>query len=325
MLRTLSTMQTMAYSKKIRKYLLILLIAGWAITLAYKHFSHKVPEKHLYHDNRILMGTFWEVTSPVKEASGIVFTEVARLEQLLSKYNPTSEISILNRTGKLKVSPDTFYVIKKSKEFYQLTDGAFDITVEPLVELWGFSNLKTKVPTTEEINSTLKIIGSDKIILHENDSVVEFKFPKMKIDLGGIAKGFALDYAIKELKKNNINNCLINAGGQVYALGNKFASPWKIAIKDPRKPGVSGTLELKNQSASTSGDYEQFFLKNGKRYCHIIDPKTGYPVNSGITSVTIIDDSSLNADALSTAVFISGEDGVEMLKNKFSETKFYIK
>jgi len=333
----------MAYSKKIRKYLLILLIAGWAITLAYKHFSLKTPEKHLYHDNRILMGTFWEVTSPVKEASGIVFTEVARLEQLLSKYNPTSEISILNRTGKLKVSPDTFYVIKKSKEFYQLTDGAFDITVEPLVELWGFTPLavpakagaglltgfptqETKVPPTDEkIKFTLKMIGSDKIVLHENNFVVEFKLSEMKIDLGGIAKGFALDCAVKKLKKNNINNCLINAGGQVYALGNKFASPWKIAIKDPRKPGVSGTLELKNQSASTSGDYEQFFLKNGKRYCHIIDPKTGYPVNSGITSVTIIDDSSLNADALSTAVFISGEDGVEMLKNKFPETKFYIK
>ncbi|MDO9572436.1 MAG: FAD:protein FMN transferase [Candidatus Omnitrophota bacterium] len=325
MLRTLSTMQTMAYSKKIRKYLLILLIAGWAITLAYKHFSLQIPEKHLYHDNRILMGTFWEVTSPVKEASGIVFTEVARLEQLLSKYNPTSEISILNRTGKLKVSSDTFYIIKKSKEFYQLTDGAFDITIAPLVELWGFSNLKTKVPTTEEINSTLKIIGSDKIILHKNDSVVEFKLPKMKIDLGGIAKGFALDCAIKKLKENKINSCLINAGGQVYALGNKFSSTWKIAIKNPRKPSVLETLELNNQSVSTSGDYEQFFLKDGKRYCHIINSKTGYPVNSGVTSVTIIDDSGLNADALSTAVFTLGEDGVEMLKKKFPETKFYIK
>lgn len=325
MLRTLSTMQTMAYSKKIRKYLLILLIAGWAITLAYKHFSLQIPEKHLYHDNRILMGTFWEVTSPVKEASGIVFTEVARLEQLLSKYNPTSEISILNRTGKLKVSSDTFYIIKKSKEFYQLTDGAFDITIAPLVELWGFSNLKTKVPTTEEINSTLKIIGSDKIILHENDSMVEFKLPKMKIDLGGIAKGFALDCAIKKLKENKINSCLINAGGQVYALGNKFSSPWKIAIKNPRKPSVLETLELNNQSVSTSGDYEQFFLKDEKRYCHIINSKTGYPVNSGVTSVTIIDDSGLNADALSTAVFILGEDRVEMLKKKFPKTKFYIK
>ena len=128
---------------------------------------------------------------------------------------------------------------------------------------------------------------------------------------------------IKELKKNNINNCLINAGGQVYALGNKFASPWKIAIKDPRKSSALETLELLNQSASTSGGYEQFFLKNGKRYCHIINPKTGYPVDSGIFSVTVIDNSALTADALSTAAFILGKEGVEMLMKKFPETEFF--
>ncbi len=313
----------MAYSKKTRKYLLILLIAGWAITLIYKHYApqiNKQPEQ-LYHNNRILMGTFWEVTSPAKQASAIVFAEVERLEQLFSKYIPTSEVSILNRTGKLKVSPDTFYIIKKSKEFYQLTDGAFDITVAPLVELWGFSNLKTKVPTAEEINSTLKVIGSDKIILQENNSVVEFKLPEMKIDLGGIAKGYALDCAIKKLKENKINSCLINAGGQVYALGNKFSSPWKIAIKNPRKPGVLETLELNNQSASTSGDYEQFFLKDGKRYCHIINPKTGYPAEAQITSVTIIADQGLTADALSTAIFVLGKKRGEVLAKQFTNIK----
>ena len=121
----------------------------------------------------------------------------------------------------------------------------------------------------------------------------------MKIDLGGIAKGFALDCAIKKLKEHNINNCLINAGGQVYALGDKLGKPCKIAIKDPRQPGISGTLELNNQSVSTSGDYEQFFLKNGKRYCHIIDPKTGYPADTQIFSVTVIANDGLTADALS--------------------------
>ncbi len=316
----------MAYSKKTRKYLLIILITGWAITLIYKHYSPRIsrqPEQ-LYQDNRILMGTFWEVISPEKQASEIVFAEVNRLEQLLSKYKETSEISILNHAGKLKVSPDTFYIIKKAKEFYQLTDGAFDITVAPLVELWGFSNLETKIPAAEEINSTLKVTGSDKIILHENNSVVEFKFLKMKIDLGGIAKGFALDCAIQKLKRNNINSCLISAGGQVYALGNKFSKPWKIAIKDPRKPGASEPLELKNQSASTSGDYEQFFLKNGKRYCHIINPKTGYPADTGVASVTVIADQGLTADALSTAIFVLGKTKSEELLKKFYGTKAII-
>ncbi|MDD5097147.1 MAG: FAD:protein FMN transferase [Candidatus Omnitrophica bacterium] len=313
----------MAYSKKTRKYLLIFLFIGWGITLAYKHYwpqINKQTEK-LYRDNRILMGTFWEVTSPDKTAGKIVFTEVDRLDQLLSKYIPTSEVSILNHTGKLKVSSDTFYIIKKSKEFYQLTDGAFDITVAPLVDLWGFSDLKTKVPTLDEINSTLKIIGSDKIILQENDSVVEFKLPKMKIDLGGIAKGYALDCAVKKLKEHKINSCLINAGGQVYALGNKFNSPWKIGIKNPRKPGVSQTLELKNQSVSTSGDYEQFFLKDGVRYCHIINPKTGYPADTLVASVTIIAGQGLTADALSTALFILEETKSKELLKKFNAEK----
>ena len=313
----------MAYSKKIRKYLLILLLTGWAITLIYRHNSPQRDEdqKRLYRDNRLLMGTFWEVTSPEKKASSIVFAEASRLEQLFSKYNPTSEISLLNHTGKLKVSPETFQLIKKSKEFYQLTDGAFDITVAPLVELWGFTRHETEIPADEKIKSTLLLIGSDKIILHEDNSVVEFMLPQMKIDLGAIAKGFALDCAVKKLKKNNINSCLINAGGQVYALGDKFGAPWKIAIKNPREPGISETLELKNQSASTSGDYEQFFLKNGKRYSHIINPKTGYPIDTQTHSVTIIADNGLTADALSTAIFILGKDkGAELLK-KISGTK----
>lgn len=314
------------YSAKTRKYLLLLLILGWAITLAYKYFSYQInkqPEQ-LYHNNRILMGTFWEVTSPDKQASAIVFAEVERLEQLFSKYKEDSEISRLNRTGELKVSLDTFQIIKKSKEFYQLTDGAFDITVSPLVELWGFTKQKPEVPNDEKIKSALLLVGSDKIILHEKDSVVEFKLSGMKIDLGGIAKGYALDCAVKKLKENNIASCLINAGGQVYALGDKFAKPWKIAIKNPRKSGVLETLVLLNQSASTSGDYEQFFWKNGKRYAHIINPKTGYPVDSLIHSITIIANNGITADALSTAIFVLGKTKGEELLKKIPKTRIII-
>jgi len=271
------------------------------------------------------MGTFWEVTSPDKKASQIVFNEVNRLDQLLSKYNPRSEISILNRTGKLKVSSDTFYLIKKSKEFWQISDGAFDISVASLVDLWGFSDKKTKIPTDKEIQLTLALVGSDKIILQENNSMVEFKLPGMKIDLGAIAKGYALDCAVKKLKESKINSCLINAGGQVYALGEKFSSPWKIAIKNPRQPGNLEVLTLKDQSSSTSGDYQQYFQVNNKRYSHIINPKTGYPVDSKINSVTVIDKSGLNADALSTTIFILGTKEIKRLLTEFPDTKIYIK
>jgi thiamine biosynthesis lipoprotein len=317
----------MAFTPNFRKYLVIFLILGWMITLTYKYYFNKPlnSQRQIFRSTRMLMGTFWEVQSPDKKASEIVFNEVQRLELLLSKYQATSEISLLNRIGKLKVSPETFYIIKKSKEFWQTTDGAFDITVAPLIELWGFSSHQAKLPDNEEVKSVLKLIGSDKIILQENNSVVEFKLSGMKIDLGAIAKGFAIDCAIKKLKENKIKSCLINAGGQIYALGEKFSSSWKIAIKDPRQPGNLETLTLKDQSSSTSGDYQQYFQINNKRYCHIINPKTGYPVNSRINSVTVINKSGLNADALSTTIFILGTKEIKRLLIEFPDTKIYIK
>ncbi len=318
----------MAFTPKTRKYLVAFLIIGWLFTLIYSFLRHPPqypPQvKKLYRDNRVLMGTFWEVTSPDKEAAGIVFAETSRLEQLLSKYIPDSEISRLNKAGKLKVSPDTFYIIKKSRELCSATGGAFDITVAPLVDLWGFTDRKFRVPEAAEIREVLTRVGSDKIILHENDNVVEFKIPGMKIDLGGIAKGYALDCAVKKLKAKNIRSCLINAGGQVYALGDKFGQSWKVAVQGARKAEITGALELKNQSASTSGDYQQYFLIGNKRYCHIIDPATGYPAQAGIASVTVISGSGTEADAFSTAVFVLGKEKAKTLARKFNNLEIKI-
>jgi thiamine biosynthesis lipoprotein len=319
----------MAFSAKTRSYLAAFLIIGWSITLIYFVLRFNPPKyplkaKRLYHDNRLLMGTFWQVSSPNKEAGAIVFSEASRIEQLLSKYLQTSEISKLNRLGKLKVSADTFYIIKKSQEFWLKTSGAFDITVAPLVDLWGFTNQEFQVPNDDKIRDVLKLVGSDKIILHEKDNMVEFKIPGMKIDLGAIAKGFALDCAVKKLRERNIDSCLINAGGQVYALGDKFGQSWKIAIRGASKSEIAGTLELKNKSASTSGNYEQFFFKNGKRYCHIIDPRSGYPTDAQITSVTIIANQGLTADVLSTAIFVLGEKRSGEVLKKFPETQIRI-
>jgi FAD:protein FMN transferase len=312
----------MAFNLKTRKYLVIFLVLGWLFTLAYlslryKTFTCPLRTKQLYRDNRLLMGTFWEVTSSDRRAGGIVFTEASRIEQLLSKYIPDSEVSKLNRSGRLKCSPETFYLIKKSLEFYRASNGAFDITVGPLIDLWGFSNRDFRVPGDEQVKAALKLVGSDKIILHEKDNVVEFALSGMEIDLGGIAKGYALDCAVKKLKENNINSCLINAGGQVYGLGDKFGKSWKVAIRGAKKPEISGTLVLRDQSASTSGNYEQFFLKEGRRYCHIIDPRTGYPAQTRITSVTVLADQGLTADALSTALFILGKDKINEISEKF--------
>jgi thiamine biosynthesis lipoprotein len=272
-----------------------------------------------------MMGTIVGVTSPDKRAAGIAFAEINRIEGLLSKYKEDSEVSRLNKLGKSVVSPETFYIIKKSKEFWQLSNGAFDVTVAPLVDLWGFTNRNFTVPADEKIKNILNLVGSDKILLHNNENVIEFKFSGMKIDLGAIAKGYALDCAVKKLKEKGINSCLINAGGQVYCLGKKFGLPWRVAIRDPRGKGVVSFLELADQSVATSGDYEQYFIKNNKRYAHILDPKTGYPADSGVIAVTVIAPDGLTSDALATAIFVLGKVKGEALAKKLPGLKVIIR
>ncbi len=273
--------------------------------------------KPLYQETRVLMGTFVKVTSNSASAAGIAFKEMQRVADLLSKYKSDSEISVLNRTGKLKASPETYYIIKKAEEFWRLSGGAFDITVGPLMDLWGFTDKKYRIPQKEEIQKTLARIGFDKIIFHEADNVIEFKISGMRLDLGAIAKGYAVDCAVKKLKEKGITSCLINAGGQIYCLGDNYGRPWKVAIRNPRGKGVFRYLELSNKAVATSGDYEQFFVSAAKRYAHIIDPKTGYPVESGLISVTIVADSGLDCDALSTAVFVLGKEKGDILTERF--------
>jgi thiamine biosynthesis lipoprotein len=264
------------------------------------------------------MGTFVEVTSPDRRAAGIAFAEIKRLEQLLSKYDPESEVSRLNRRGKLQVSRETFYIIQKAKDFSRESAGAFDITVAPLADLWGFSSKNYRLPQQEEISAALKNTGADKIILRPADNVVEFLSSGVKIDLGGIAKGYALDCAGQKLKEAGIGNFLLNAGGQVFAAGDNYGRPWKVAVRCPRRPGACAYFELRDSSVSTSGDYRQFFLRAGKRYSHIIDPVSGYPAQSGVISATVTVPDGLTADALSTAIFVLGKEKGVGLCAKFS-------
>jgi thiamine biosynthesis lipoprotein len=281
-------------------------------------------KQQLYKNNRLMMGTNVEVISPDKKAAKIVFGEIKRIEDLLSKYNPESEISRLNKFGKLKVSPETFYILKKSKEFWQASEGAFDITVGPLVDLWGFTDKKYSLPKESQIKNILRLIGTEKIILQDSNNVVKFKFKNMKIDLGAVAKGYAVDCAVNKLKASGIKSCLINAGGQIYCLGDKFGKTWKIAIRNPRGKGFADYLELKDKAVATAGDYEQYFIKDEKRFSHILNPKTGYPADSGVVAVTVIAPDGLTADALATAIFVLGKEKGEALAKKFADVKVKI-
>jgi thiamine biosynthesis lipoprotein len=318
------------YSKKVRKYLIIILVVGWAFTLIFFYLRSRnstlIPKagssdksqiyigNKLYKEKRLLMGTYIEVASEDKRALEIAFSEIERIDKLLSKYNPQSEISQLNQNGLIKASPETFYIIKRSIDFYKSSNGAFDITVATLMDLWGFTDKEYRIPSKEEIAQTLKLVGSDKIILNESDQTIRFKLNGMKIDLGAIAKGYALDCAVKKLKSAGIKSSLINAGGQIYCLGDYLSKPWKIGITSADNKKILTTLEIENKSVSTSGNYRQNFLENNISYGHIIDPRSGYPVKNDITSVTIIAPDGLSADALSTAFFVLGRiEGKKML------------
>ncbi len=298
-------------AKSIAMSLALLLLAGCG-------------ERKLYSEKRAIMGTSIEVVSPYGKAAEIVFGEFNRVEDLLSKYKPSSEVYRLNKNGGLKVSRETFCLIKKAKDFYQATDGAFDVTIGPLVDLWGFTDRRYSYPPREDVRRKLKLVGSDKIILNDKDCMVKFMLSGMRIDLGGIAKGYALDCAIKKLKENNINSCLINAGGQVSCLGDKFGKPWNIAIASPRGKGTVGCLGLKDRSIATSGDYQRYFIKDKKRYSHILNPKTGRPADTDIASVTVVAEDGLTADVLATAMFILGREGAWALADKFPGVTFKI-
>jgi thiamine biosynthesis lipoprotein len=273
----------------------------------------------LYKDTQVMMGTFVEVISPDKQAAAIVFNEIKRIGKLLSKYDPQSEISQLNKLGKLKVSPETFFILTKSILFYKQTNGAFDVTVGPLLDVWGFTDKKYILPDKSKIKQAMQFVGSDKIVLNEVDSVVKFNSPGVEIDLGAIAKGFAVDCAVEKLKGAGVKSCLINAGGQIYCLGERFGKPWKVAIKNPRGQGNAGYLDLVNKAVATSGDYESYFEVAGKRYMHIFDPRTGFPAESGAICVTVIAPDGLTADALATAIMVLGKEKSDAIVKQYPE------
>ncbi|OFI05825.1 thiamine biosynthesis lipoprotein ApbE precursor [Clostridium acetireducens DSM 10703] len=251
-----------------------------------------------------------------------VFKKLKEIENKMSINLNTSEvIDINNKAGVdyASVSEETFFVIKEAIHYSSISNGNFDITVGPYVKLWNIGTDKERIPSESEINSNKDLIGYKNIILDENNKKIKLSKKGMIIDLGAIAKGYAADEVYKILKKNGINHAIVNLGGNIFALGsNPKGEPWKIGVQNPlTKRGNSiGTLDINNQSVVTSGIYERYFEKDGKRYHHIINPFTGYPVDSNLASVTIISDKSIDGDALSTATFCLGVDkGMKLVEN----------
>lgn len=262
----------------------------------------------------IIFGSYFRVKVNGEEkilnkALAEVLSEMKRYNDLFTIFSDSSEVSQLNRYGRIKASKDLITIIKKAKEIGEATDGAFTVTIYPLMAIWGFYQKSYRLPEEKEIVQKKELVGDERLVI-KGDSV--YLLPGTKIDLGGIAVGYAIDRAYEILKRWGIKKGLIDGGGDIFVFGTSY----KIGVKNPRKEGVIETLNLKDEAVSTSGDYENYFEIGGRRFSHIIDPRTGYP-KEGVMSVTVFGKEAIICDALSTALFVLGEKGREYIK-KFS-------
>lgn len=262
------------------------------------------------------MDTYITVTaygSSAKKGCDSAKSKITSLEKLWSVTDEESEIYAANHsTAKpVTLSQDTAELVSFALEMCKDTDGALDITLYPVLTAWGFTTDNYRVPDDSEIHQLLKNTGYEKITLEGNSLTVP---NGMMLDIGAVGKGFAGDLAAKELKTAGVTSALIDLGGNIQTVGAKpDGSNWKIGIRSPFDSGSFATLSVKDKAVVTSGGYERYFEKDGEKYWHILDPKTGKPAHSGLASVTVVGDEGKLCDALSTSIFVMGLEKAEKL------------
>lgn len=264
-----------------------------------------------------------------EEAINAASERVLQINDKMSAFKNGSDIVKINLSAGKKaerIDKDTFDLLKRSLEFSRLSKGAFDITVRPLTALWAFGKNQNYVPSKEEIEKVLPLVNYEDLQLDDKSCTAYLKKEGQAIDLGGIAKGYAADEVKRILLQHKIKNALINLGGNIVTLGsNPEGKDWCIGIQNPMssRGQYIGSITATNQTIVTSGSYEQFFIKDGIRYHHILDPRTGYPANTKLLSVTAICENSTAADALTTAIFVSGvTEAVPLLKSENAQAIF---
>lgn len=318
------------YKKRHLKKIIAILLSGCVLTGVLGSCAWSGNQS--YEKSRLVMDTLITLSASGVNAQKAVeesFQRLEEIENMASSTITTSDVSNINNasgSSYVQVHPEILKMIETSIEYSEQSDGAFDITIGPLINLWGIGTENQRLPSYEEIQAKLALVGYENILINENDSSVMLSKQGMAIDLGGIAKGFATDEVRKIYEKYEIRDGLIFMGSStIYSLGhNKEGKPWAIGIANPRdlnSDNYFGVLRISDEALSTSGDYERYFIQDGKRYHHIIDPKTGYPVDNGVMSDTIvIDDSvtdnSMLSDILSTTVFALGaEEGLRLVES----------
>lgn len=275
-------------------------------------------------EDKFALGTYNQVTiyaPSEKEGQNIideVFKRVEEIENLMSTSIENSDISRLNNhagESAVKVDSETLELLRLGKEYKDLTNGAFNIGIGALINLWDITGSEPCVPPQNEIKELLDHFNLDELKLNDEENEARIEDPEMRIDLGGIAKGYAVDEAIRIIRDRGIEHGIVDFGGDVYVLGNKpDGNEWRVGINNPEigVSGVVGRIYSSDMSVVSSGDYERYFMENDQLYHHILDSETGYPTDNQLSSVTVISDSSIEGDVFSTAIFVMGlEDGLE--------------
>ncbi len=280
----------------------------------------------------VVSGTYLTVTSPDSRAASIVYSEFKRLNKIFNLYDKDSEVSCLNRTYNqpFNASKEMIELISLSKVLYKLTGGYFDISEGRDYSFWksiiaNKKKVKVKLPSSAKVKDLANEGGMKFVKINKDKGTVTITRKGLTLDFSAIAKGYMVDKAAMRLKEEGVESAVINAGGDIYCLGKDRDKAWKVGIRGPLKKGIIDTIPLFNEAVATSGDYEQFFDYRGRRYSHIINPKTGYPSNNGIMSVTVVTKNCTTADGLATAFFAMGLDNIKsFLRKNINTMKVFV-
>lgn len=260
------------------------------------------------------MDTYMTITAYGRESDMAVEAakkEIYRLDEMLSVSNEASEVYAINSGKEDNVSTDVASLILTSVMMNEKTKGAFDITIYPIMQEWGFTTREYSVPEESVLKELLKNVGKDGIFFDKNKSTIKLK-EGVKIDFGAVAKGYTSARIIDIFKKYDVESAIVSLGGNIHTYNCKYdGSKWKIAIENPNKSSEDeyvGVVHVEGKAVVTSGGYERYFIEDGKIYHHIIDPTTGYPSEAGLASVTVISENGAQADALTTALFVMGKE-----------------
>ncbi|HVF28951.1 MAG TPA: FAD:protein FMN transferase [Pyrinomonadaceae bacterium] len=332
----ISLRRLIEYDGRVKSLWLSLLIIGLSLWTPTSRAStaHRQGKLGRYEDSRLSMGCAYTIVTYGNDAQKLAritsaaFDEVDRIDRLMSHYKPDSPLSRLNRDGAggpVKVGAELFDFIEEALRYSRESEGAFDITVGPLMKAWGFFRGEGRVPEAAEISELRRRVGYKHLILNGDEKTIRFDRPGVELDLGGIAKGYAVDSVVSLLKRHNITAALISAcGSTLYGMGTPPDSAgWEVKIQNPVDPDkVALTVSLKDQSLSVSGSAEKFFEIDGVRYSHIMNPRTGRPVEN-MLGVAVLAGSGTAGDALDNVFYVQGVERSRKLLKQLPPTEVF--